>query len=152
MAQNRARLLAKLTTAGLFAGVIGAAAACGTDAVGVDACREIEAARCKRAAECAIALDAPRPAGDPTAACERFYLDACLHGIQSGREPTVPQRKACVDAVTTGTCEIVRQPEKAPGCAFIIPDESSPAAQAADAATTSTSPPPPVAQPDAAKK
>jgi hypothetical protein len=142
----RASLLATLSVVAGVVGVLGGAA-CGTDAVGVDACREIEAARCKRAAECGLPLDYPRPAGDPVAACERFYVDACLHGIQSGVEPTLPQRKACVDAVTTSTCDVVREPQRAAGCAFIIPSAEG----ATPEPTSTTAPPPPVAQPDSGK-
>lgn len=145
-ARHRASLLATLPAFALLVGLVGSTA-CGTDAVGVDACREIEAARCKRAAECGLPLDSPRPATDPAAACERFYVDACLHGIQSGVEPTVPQRKACVDAVTTSTCDVVREPQRAPGCAFIVPSEQADSA----APTSTTSPPPPIAQPDSGK-
>ena len=122
--------------------------ACGTDAVGVDACREIEGARCKRAVECQIPLSSPNPAGDPAEACRRFYVDACLHGIQSAKDPTVPERKACVDAVTTGSCDVVREPQRAPGCAFIIPVDTP---DAGAAKTDAAEPPPPAPQPDASK-
>lgn len=142
------RSVSVLAVVSLALSLVGAPA-CGTDAVGVDACREIEAARCDRAVECQIPLDSPRPGGDPVAACRRFYLDACLHGIQSGKDPTVPERKACVDAVTTGTCDVVRQPQRAPGCAFIIPADT-PDAGAIDA-KSDAEPAPPAPQPDAAK-
>ena len=151
MVHRRASLVARASASLLVAGVLASGAACGTDAVGVDGCQEIEAARCRRAVECGLALDSPRPAADPVAACERFYFDACLHGIQSGKEPTVPQRKACVEAVTTGACDVVRQPERAAGCAFIVPDDQAASSATASAASTTT-PPPPVAQPDAGKK
>ncbi len=123
------------------------APACSTDAVGVDACREIESARCNRAVECSIPLGSPNPAGDPVAACRRFYLDACLHGVQSAKDPTVPERKACVDAVTTGACAVVREPQLAPGCAFILPSDTPDASPA----PTGSEPRPPSPQPDAAK-
>ena len=147
LALPRASLIATLSVVSGLAGAIGGAA-CGTDAVGIDACCEIEAARCRRAVECGLPLDYPRPAGDPTAACERFYLDACLHGIQSGVEPTLPQRKSCVDAVSTSSCDVVREPQRAPGCAFIIPSAEG----AAPEPTSTTAPPPPIAQPDSGKK
>jgi hypothetical protein len=127
------------------------APACGTDAVGVEACREIENARCNRTVECGISLEQPRPAGDAVEACRRFYLDACLHGIQSAKDPTVAEKKACIEAITAGSCDVVREPQRAPACAFIIPPDT-PADAGADTSTTDAKEPaPPVAQPDAAK-
>ena len=123
--------------------------ACGTDAVGVEACREIEAARCKRAVECGIPLDSPKPGTDPVAACERFYVDACLHGIQSAYDPNPAERKACLDAVGTGTCDVVKQPETSKACAFIVPPAAPATTDAA--ADAAAEPDAPVAQPDAAK-
>src|SRR5580698_7677546 len=64
-------------------------AACGTSAVNVDTCREIESARCTRASEidggCGIDFMAPFADGSGTPAenaetCIRFYSIACLHG------------------------------------------------------------------------
>jgi hypothetical protein len=115
----------------------------------VDACRQIEAARCKRAVECGIPLDSPKPSGDPQAACERFYVDACLHGISSKTDPDPAQTKACVDAVGTGTCDVVKKPEVSKACAFIIPATAP--AEADASADADAEPDAPKAQPDAAK-
>jgi hypothetical protein len=59
--------------AALPAGV--AALSCSTDAVGVDACRKIEEARCQLAPMCTANFDSAR--------CTRFYRDECLVGIQN---------------------------------------------------------------------
>ncbi len=126
--------------------------ACGTDATGVEACREIENARCDRAVECQIPLTTPPPATDPTESCRRFYLDACLHGLQSAKDPNPAEKNGCVDAVKTGTCETVRFPEKAPACAFLIPPDAPPPDAASDVAADRSEPPPPAPQPDGSTK
>lgn len=146
MVKRWAALFASASIATAIAGTT----ACGTDAVGVDACRQIEAARCKRAVECGIPLDAPKPGADPEAACERFYVDACLHGISSKTEPNPAETKACVDAVGAGTCDVVKKPETSKACAFIIPPDT-PAADASTDADATAEPDAPKAQPDAAK-
>ncbi|WP_437737924.1 hypothetical protein [Sorangium sp. So ce1335] len=79
---------------------------CGSDAVGVDACRRIETARCEAAAVC------PEWVGTASAdervnTCTEFYWDQCLHGLQVGggggdqaaAEPTGAEVQACIDAV-----------------------------------------------------
>lgn len=144
------------TCAVLVMGLLGLslafAPACGTDAVGIEACREIENVRCDRAPECQIALTTPPPAADPVEGCRRFYLDACLHGLQSAKDPTVAERNACVAALKAGTCDTIRAPERAPECAFLILPDAPPATDAGDATTTDTNePPPPAPQPDAAR-
>jgi len=136
---------------GLLGLALGFAPACGTDAVGVEACREIENARCDRAPECQIALTAPNPADDPVEACRRFYLDACLHGLQSAKEPTVAEKNTCVGALKAGACEVVRFPEKAPECAFLIPPDTPPDS-GAPATPDGSEPPPPAPQPDGSTK
>ncbi|WP_437683054.1 hypothetical protein [Sorangium sp. So ce131] len=80
-----------------------AAQSCGTDAVGVDACRQIEQARCEAAAACD--LDEAQ-----VKSCSEFYWDQCLHGIEhavdfdegvkhAASDPTNEQVEACVAAV-----------------------------------------------------
>ncbi|XYI03241.1 hypothetical protein ACMHYB_27165 [Sorangium sp. So ce1128] len=56
--------------------VILASQSCGNDAVGVDACRQIERARCEAAAVCGF-----NEAQVKT--CSEFYWDQCLHGIEN---------------------------------------------------------------------
>ncbi|MEZ4224979.1 MAG: hypothetical protein R3B13_28760 [Polyangiaceae bacterium] len=73
------------------------AAGCGTDATGVDECRDIEAARCEAAAFCGIVDDVEQ--------CKRFYRDQCLHGLASGEQPGAPRVKECIATLhAAGTC------------------------------------------------
>lgn len=66
---------------------------CGTDAAGVDACRQIENARCAATAKC------PSLGIDPEK-CTSFYRDECLHGIENASHtPADSEIKACVDAI-----------------------------------------------------
>jgi hypothetical protein len=105
--------------------------ACGTDAVGVDACRQIEEARCNQAPNCsAISLAEPLHPGGSAAdvsACIRFYDDACQHGLANGVAPGQPAVTACVAAINAeatdggGGCVIVLHPEEAGACAWLIP-------------------------------
>jgi hypothetical protein len=139
-------------SAGLFAAVIAFlvvhASGCGTDAVGVDECRDIEYARCAAARYCGL-IDNTDSAVD---ACKRFYRDQCLHGLASGERPGGPKVKDCVAVINTAaqcakngqdvigssdpsqcdlsklrsplttltdTCDIVRQPEQVQACEFL---------------------------------
>lgn len=100
-------------------------AACGTEAVGVDACRKIEKVRCESAAACGIDLARPVHTGDTpkadVAACIRYYDDQCLHGLVTKTEPSPQAVDACVEAIIMGACSVVEAPETDPACAFLIP-------------------------------
>ena len=101
-------------------GVLGAA--CGTDAVGVDACKQIESARCEQAPACGIALEPPyHTNGTDVTECQRYYDDACLHGLASGSDPGPTAVKACVAAIEQGDCTVVLTPSLAPACAWLTP-------------------------------
>ena len=71
---------------------------CGTAAVGIDACRDIETARCEAAQYCGRI--------DDVEACQRYYRDHCLHGLAEGVEaPTPDQVEACVKTIErAGQC------------------------------------------------
>ncbi|WP_063752013.1 hypothetical protein [Sorangium cellulosum] len=78
---------------------------CGTSAVGIDACRQIETARCEAAAACPAWVGSA-DADERVDACVEFVWDQCLHGIENAGtednpapEPTGSQIEACVDAV-----------------------------------------------------
>jgi len=125
-----------------LAGAIAALVACGTDPVGVDACKRIEKVRCESAPACGIALDRPLHSGSgpekDVAACIRYYDDQCLHGLVITREPAPADVDRCVNAIINGDCNVVREPEKNADCAFLIPPSApvvTPDAGAADAAT-----------------
>lgn len=119
---------------------------CGTDARGVDDCREIERARCEAAFTCGQVSDLDQ--------CRRFYRDHCLHGLavtppsQSRVEAcvgTIKKASACVKRVGTAAtlaeceegdgevvtsdpigissaCEVVSSPERTAECAFLSPE------------------------------
>ena len=138
-----------------FVSALGAAAAaCGNGAVGVQACRDIETARCESAPSCPASLPAgegtdlssPVPTGDPVAACVRYYNDACLHGLETSVAPSNVAVNACVSAIqaagkaaakgNTAACATIVSPQNVAACAFLIPiDAGTPAV--ADAAATS---------------
>lgn len=103
--------------------VTGAVSACGTDAVGIDSCRKLENARCEKAPECGISLAKPPHEGAPeddVTACKRYYKDACLHGLPSGKDPGELEVDACVAAIREGSCDVVRTPSLAPACVFLL--------------------------------
>ncbi|WP_437900792.1 hypothetical protein [Sorangium sp. So ce124] len=90
---------------GLGAVTVITAPSCGNDAVGVDACRRIERARCEAAAVCPEWIGSG-DAEERVNTCVEFYWDQCLHGIEGGAgggqaaaEPTTAQVDACVAAV-----------------------------------------------------
>jgi hypothetical protein len=116
------------------------ASGCGTDAQGVDACRDIEEARCTSAKSCGTVSD--------VAECQRFYRDQCLHGLAVA-SPGTAAINACVatirqaglcatpapttllDACTPSVslsaplaktaCDVVANPQYAEECAFLVP-------------------------------
>jgi hypothetical protein len=124
-------------------------ASCGTNAVGVDDCRDIEQARCRASASC---LDADGlPLIEDVPACERYYRDHCLHGFavkppagadvaacvqlieQAGRcaQEDPASELGCTDTSSrrrtgfTTACDVVIHPERAIECAFLLdkPDD-----------------------------
>lgn len=140
------RVFVQAVIAAVLALGLAGAFACGTQPVGVDACRKIEGARCENAKSCGIDLstpvhrrDSPTPAGQDqqdVGACKRFYEDACLHGLVTTVDPGAVATQACVDAINgTQDCDVVKSPEKTPACAFLLPPAAPAAAAAADAAT-----------------
>jgi hypothetical protein len=69
---------------------------CGTDAKGIEDCREIERARCSAAAACGIITDVE--------SCQRFYRDHCLHGMVAVA-PSPNAVDECVATLTSaGNC------------------------------------------------
>jgi len=100
-----------------LAGVL-ALAACGTDAVGTEACRKIEQARCRKAGVCP---DLALRGAIGVEECVQYARDRCLHGLAVA-DPGPPGVDACVSAIEQATsCEIVALPETAPACAFLKP-------------------------------
>ena len=122
------------------------ASSCGTNAVGVDDCRDIEQARCRASASCLDANGAPLI--DDVDACERFYRDHCLHGLAvkpaagasvAGCVQVIEAAGRCAERDPASTladcneteavteprpglslaCEVVTHPEKTPECSFL---------------------------------
>lgn len=136
-----ARALIKFAALGAVALALAAVApGCGTDAVGVDTCRQVENARCQQAPRCPdnINLGTPVHRNSPTTdvdACMRFYHDACLHGLATDKDPGAIATKACVDAINTGDCAVVTHPETHPSCAWLVPPVVAATDAGSDAAT-----------------
>jgi len=122
-------------------GILAGSVACGTEPVGVDACRRIERVRCESAPACGIDLRAPLHSGDKpendVAACIRYYDDQCLHGLAVSKEPSARDVDACVNAIITGDCSVVKAPETDEACKFLAPPPPAPApaTDASDAAS-----------------
>ena len=118
---------------------VGLGSGCGNDAVGVDACRAIEAERCRWVVACHIDVGPRRnDSTSPVDDCVRYYHDECLHGLTlATTEPTGTQTQACVDAIHGATsCDIVQTPEANPACSFLKPsaDAGTDTAAVVDAA------------------
>jgi hypothetical protein len=69
---------------------------CGTDAKGIEDCRDIERARCSAGVACGIVTDVE--------ACQRFYRDHCLHGMAT-LPPSPTAVDECVETINAaGSC------------------------------------------------
>ena len=116
---------------------VASATGCGTSATGIDACRQIEGARCRRAPACGILLQPPyHTVGSDVDACIRFYDLACLHGL-TVNDPGSAAVQACTLAINDNGCAVVQRPESDPACAWLdagaassSPDASADAADA----------------------
>jgi hypothetical protein len=115
-------------------------AACGTSAVGVDLCNQIETARCNQAValKCnggyggdsgsAISLSAPPHPEDDLSACTRFYSIACLHGLDLSSAPAGNSTEVtgCVSLINqTDACSVIANPQNTDACAWLNPVDAS---------------------------
>lgn len=130
-------------------GVLVPVGACGTNAVGVDQCDQIETARCNRAVmldcgggDTGINLSIPPHPEDNLSACIRFYGIACLHGLAIPALPAATSAVPdCVSFITNdASCAFVGAPQSASECAWLDagPDAEAAAdveAEASDAGT-----------------
>ena len=132
---SRSLLVGVLSATGSFALV--SSPGCGTDAHGIEDCREIEQARCAAAVPCGIVTDQPR--------CEIYYRDHRLHGLP-GTQPQQASIDLCVVAIhalgacakqggahadiascdpaipthdASTVCEVIQFPERAYACSFL---------------------------------
>ncbi len=135
------------------------AGGCGTGAVGVDKCRDIEQARCSAAAYCGLLGGAFSDVSE----CKRYYRDQCLHGMAHG-EPSTTKVTECVKTIQlagacakkngadaklsscatppsaqpnglTTACAIVETPQQTDECGFLsaVPPEAGPTEAGKDA-------------------
>jgi uncharacterized membrane protein YgcG len=121
---------------------------CNTKAIGIDECRDIEYARCEVGVNCKTVFDI-----DDVKACKRFYRDQCLHGMDVTEVPGKPEVNQCIDRIrilggcaqktgedtlvskcadsTTNddsvrtVCELLKKPQNAPECSFLVNDTSN---------------------------
>jgi hypothetical protein len=104
------------------------AAACGNGANSVDACRQLESARCVRAQSCGLDLEFPlhegTSAADAVTACQLYYQDACLHGLVTPLVPTSKDVSNCLAAIQHGDCNAVVNPQDNAACAWLNPPDS----------------------------
>jgi hypothetical protein len=108
-----ARILLVAVLAALPVGL--AAVSCGTDAQNVDACRQIEGARCEVAPACSAGFDVDR--------CKRFYGDECLVGIGNPDAGDVTNLiQPCIKALQT--CAAADASAEA-GCPGLALDEDA---------------------------
>jgi hypothetical protein len=98
-----ARTIAATAVASLL--FVGLLESCGTEAVGIEACRQIEAARCAALKICPVGKPAFKTDTE-VEACSLFYRDQCLHGINNAKtEPDKGDVDDCVKAVkATADC------------------------------------------------
>jgi hypothetical protein len=139
-APKRGRSSACATCALVGALIATMASACGSKAVGVDTCKQIETARCQAAPACNFPITPPDyTSGTDVAACIRYYDVACLDGLQVSA-PTSAEVTACIASIN-GNCAYVSTPQDSPECAWLstTPDagnevDATDAADAGDAA------------------
>lgn len=140
------------------------ASGCGTDAVGVEDCRDIEQARCEAGSACLDASGAPLI--EDVAACKRFYRDHCLHGL-SVKSPGQATVSACVQVIQaagrcakddpnsdlsctettsnphrgfTLACDVFAHPELADECSFLLDSPSTEGSAGEGSGGTSAAP------------
>jgi len=104
-----------------------AAGGCNGSAVGVDACKSIEEARCRQVPSCPNVQVSPPvyyTSGSATDACIRYYDVACAHGLAVGVDPGTSAVNACVSAIENDGCDVVAKPETDPACAWLEPPDS----------------------------
>jgi hypothetical protein len=139
------RNLALSSASALVAFAFVSSPGCGTSAMGVEDCRDIEQARCDGALACGTITDA--------AECKRFYRDHCLHGLPMTPPPredidnciaAIKNLTLCANAYgpsaslaecpavpaqnATRVCEVMAAPERAYACSFLTGTPVSPPA------------------------
>jgi hypothetical protein len=129
---GRRRVLVALGLANLALAVLGVA--CGSSAVGVDACKSIEEARCNELPDCPNVQVSPPiwyTTGTAVQACVRYYDTACAHGLSIGTTPSTTQVSDCVTAIKS-SCAVVAEPQTDPNCAWLVPPAAEDAGDGGD--------------------
>jgi hypothetical protein len=114
---------------------LAASPGCGTEAKGVEDCRQIERARCDAAVPCGIVSDQTK--------CEIYYRDHCLHGLavtppqeaavdecvkdiqklgscaQAAGPDTTPSECGVATYGAVTVCDVIQYPEHAYSCSFL---------------------------------
>lgn len=135
--------IAQLAAAAAATVAIALASACANDGYGTEACRQIEAERCRFVVACNIGVGVRRDnESSPVDDCVRYYRDSCMHGMTyATQEPTDTQTANCVAAIHNATsCDIIFKPENDPACSWIKPatDGGTDADAAVEAASDAT--------------
>jgi hypothetical protein len=119
---------------------LAAVASCGNGAVGTNACRQIEEARCRKAPSCPnISLEPPYHTADgDVQACIRAVDIACLHGLPVA-DPGGASVSLCVAAIQNDGCGTVDAPQTDPACAWLVAPAASSSSSSADAAPEASS-------------
>ena len=95
-----------------------ATAGCETDAVGVEACRSIEAARCQARVDCNQMEEAELES------CQRYARDQCLHGVALEDAPDQADVDECVEAINdVANCDNITRLDLAE-CSFLTPNDT----------------------------
>ncbi len=107
--------------------------ACSAVSTGVDACRQIESARCNALSTC----DKANFIGTADS-CTRFYDVQCGRGLADGaREPSAPELKACTDRIVAD-CTVAHDPLASVECKKFLSPEPLPDTGTADTGTPDT--------------
>jgi hypothetical protein len=104
---------------------------CGTDAVGIEACRQVETARCDIAPACAgFDGSANLKTEEQVKNCREFYRDHCLLGLENTKaDPGQGDIDACVKAIkTTAKCADPKKSE-AGACGVALREGVDPTVQ-----------------------
>jgi hypothetical protein len=116
----------------LALGLAPIAGACGSNGVGISACKTIEQARCQQVPNCPNVEVSPPlyyTSGSAVDACIQYYDTACLHGLANPVTPSSLEVSACVSAINA-SCEVVAAPQASPACSWLIPPQDEDAGDA----------------------
>lgn len=126
-APSRSRAIVAIVAVFSAASAAFSTVGCEGDAVGVDACKQIEQRRCELAPACAGKAGIPEIKDEVQIEnCKDIYRDHCLVGIENAaREPTKDQVDGCLAALAATTqCQKDGVAEMS-GCAGVAVDDGA---------------------------